>query len=347
MRPDYTDPWAAAHVSEFMQAEERGRWRLKPFEIDEDHYFASRMRVMHEAGDDEFRRVASLERVVPVGSWISLQRKRTEIEAEGDKMIDLVNEGYVPVMSDTPAEIEGHRHAIENATGRVLIHGLGLGCLVSALMAKPDVTQIDVVDVDPDVIHLTGHYYTHDPRVQIFNRDCLHMNWSQDARWDYVWHDIWSHISPRNLEPKTAEHGIAYSTLFDLFEKQAAMQGAWAYEEAVLMREADLQAAEDRREWEEQFWAADLETKVDMVFEDTVRDHIRLPDGRTAYPKGTDVPPQFLQFFEEQQPGLKDHLRTRLTDGSFTRESFEAWRDEDEPIGNPNDEIEENARGSV
>lgn len=339
-RPKYVDPWEAALVGQFVQEGQHGRWRIKRFDISEQEYHLAMLRVMHEAGDDETRRELGLKRCIPEGTYVSLQRKATEGEYAEDTFKVEANDGYVPVMSDTPDEIEGHAHAIFHAEGRVLIHGLGLGCLVSALLAKPEVTHIDVVEIDPDVIALTGHYYTHDPRVQIHRGDCVRMDWSPELRWDYVWHDIWTHISERNLDPEEAEHGIAYSTLFDMFTGRADDQGAWAYEEAVAMRDARLASREAMREWEERFFNADEDTRVEMAFEEHVRDHIRHADGRMAYPRGTPVPANFLQFFEDNVPGLKAALRDGIQRQDFSQENFEQWREKKEPLGNPNDEIE-------
>jgi hypothetical protein len=221
-RPDYTDPLAAARVSDFMEEAVIGRWRIHPFEIDEDIYRGSMLRALHEAGDDEQRRQMAVERCVPPGHYVSLQRKATQQERDAKEWIDLANDGYVPVMSDTPSEINEHAHAIEHATGRVLIHGLGLGVLVSALLAKPDVTHIDVVEIDPDVMRLTAPYYMDHPKVEVHLGDAVEVAraWRPTEVWDYVWHDIWSQISDNNLDPETAEHGIAYSTLFDLFARE-------------------------------------------------------------------------------------------------------------------------------
>lgn len=333
-RPDYTDMLAAARVSDFIEAGEQGRWRVKHYNVTEENYRLERLRIMHECGDDEFTREMKLSRQITPGPYCTLSRRATEREMEENEYVKA--EGYMPVMSDTPAEINEHQHAFLYAGGRVLIHGLGLGVLVSALLAAPHVERIDVVEIDPDVIALTGPYYTHDPRVHIHQGDCLRMNWSPEIKWDYVWHDIWSDISWKNLHPDLAEHGISYGMLFDAFADRAATQGAWAYAEAQAMevdREQDLEA---NRQWEERFWAADRETQVEMVFDKTVRQHLVGLDGRPAIPEDEPLPPQIVTFFEDQ--GLKDHIRESLTNKS--REEFEANRQRNRPLGNPNDVLE-------
>jgi len=50
------------------------------------------------------------------------------------------------IMSDTPDEIMDHMAPIERASGRILINGLGLGMVVKAVLANPNVTSVDVVE---------------------------------------------------------------------------------------------------------------------------------------------------------------------------------------------------------
>jgi hypothetical protein len=142
-----------------------------------------------------------------------------------------------PVMMDTPTEYEDHADLFEHAHGRVLLHGLGLGCAVSALLADPAVEHIDVVEANADVIALVGPYYAGSP-VTIHHASCVEKAWPADARWNYVWHDIWTEVAEENLHDDTAEHGISYTRLAQLFAARADRQGAWAFDLAV-----DLAAA--------------------------------------------------------------------------------------------------------
>ncbi len=102
------------------------------------------------------------------------------------------------VMSDTTAEAEDHFGAHVYATGRVLVHGLGLGCFVKSLLSKESVTNIDVVEIDEDVISLVGKHFT-DSRVNIVHGDCLTHKWPAGTKWDFVWHDIWDELCEDNL----------------------------------------------------------------------------------------------------------------------------------------------------
>ncbi len=109
----------------------------------------------------------------------------------------LMRSGRGVIMSDTPAEMLDHMWFVRAATGRVLIGGLGLGMCVGAVLAKADVTEVDVVEIDPDIIAMVGPHYS-DPRVNIINADL--MNYCpRGVRYNAVWCDIWGDVSADDL----------------------------------------------------------------------------------------------------------------------------------------------------
>ena len=69
-------------------------------------------------------------------------------------------------MSTTPFEQRTNRTAFYDATGRVLINGLGLGMLLAAILRKPDVKRVRVIEHDADVIALVGPTFATDERVK-------------------------------------------------------------------------------------------------------------------------------------------------------------------------------------
>jgi len=106
--------------------------------------------------------------------------------------------GGTLVMSDTPAEIRDHRALFRNATGRVLIHGLGLGVALRGVLLKDDVTHVDVVEIDEDLISLVAPHLE-DPRVHIHHGDALTFEFPKGITWNAAWHDIWDDICADNL----------------------------------------------------------------------------------------------------------------------------------------------------
>lgn len=150
---------------------------------------------------------------------------------EGDEVTRLlVNNGLV--MSDTRDEYRDHAFLGIEAKGRVLLHGLGLGCALKLVLAKDEVEHVDVVEIEQDVIDLIGPYFTDDPRVNLIHADAFEQakRWPRGTKWDAVWHDVWASKSVDDL----AEH----ARLLRSFARRAGWQGAWAHEELQRLRAA-------------------------------------------------------------------------------------------------------------
>lgn len=361
---DLMQPAEAAKVSQFMEEAQVGRWRLKRFTVTQREFdFKSTVGALNLKNDHPTRVQMQLARVVPPGDYLSLQRRMTVAEARieldeyiqtsedatGVKMTDadvqevlngfaLGKDAWVPVMSDTPAEINEHGDAMDRAVGRVLVSGLGMGVLVSALLANPMVTHIDVVEIDPDVIDLTAPYYADEPRVTIHRGDAATIEWPADARWDYAWHDIWSNISDLNLDEETAEHGIAYDTLFRKYDHRAMAQGAWAFPEAVRMQRLKFEEREALRARHQRYVEADHDGRVALLIEDKIR------ECTVGLPSGAPIPDEVMDFYLGQ--GMATWAEETITlaenDGRFSRTSgsrFDSWAREEDGLGRPNDFI--------
>lgn len=127
------------------------------------------------------------------------------------------------VMSDTPAEMSDHWKPVHMATGKVLIHGLGLGMFLSAIMRKPEVTEIMVVEKSPDVIKLIWPHYEAqdtDHRVTVMEGDAFTWTPPKGKVWDVVWHDIWNDLCTDNMKEMT--------TLCRRYGRRAKWQGCWS-----------------------------------------------------------------------------------------------------------------------
>ena len=205
VRPEITDRVAA--------------WRVSSFVVPDERPTACVTRELQTAEgvqvDLEYAREHDYDPdgVVPEGEYMCLRVANAA--------------GWEPVMTDTPAEFEDHADLFEHGRGRVLLHGLGLGCALSALLADPEIEHIDVVEANADVISMIGPYFRGYP-VTIHHASCVEKAWPDDVRWNYVWHDIWTYVSVDNLDDATAEHGISYGRLAELFAGRADRQGAWA-----------------------------------------------------------------------------------------------------------------------
>ena len=128
------------------------------------------------------------------------------------------------VMEDGRQELSRHLPIWLAAHGAVLVTGLGLGCVVRGLLAKAEVTQVDVVELDPDIIHAVSPSLPKDVRLTIHCDDAL--TWSPPAgtRWDFAWHDIWS--NPDQGEPHLQ---VLHAALLLRYKPYVGCQGAWQF----------------------------------------------------------------------------------------------------------------------
>lgn len=122
------------------------------------------------------------------------------------------------VMEDSASELRKHLPIWMAARGRVLITGLGLGCVVRGLLAKPDVEQIDVVEIDNDILRVIGPEFARNPRVNLHHGDALEI--LLPGKFDFAWHDLWKEGDGLQR---------LHAKLFIKYLRQCGPQGAWAF----------------------------------------------------------------------------------------------------------------------
>lgn len=135
--------------------------------------------------------------------------------------------GSTVVMSDTPAEMRDHYAAVRRAKGSCLINGLGIGMVLKAVLKKPEVTDVTVVDVSQDVIDMVAPHYA-DERVVFVCADALTYQPPKGKRYQMVWHDIWDYICANNLEQMHALHRK--------YGRRTDWQGSWCRDECERRR---------------------------------------------------------------------------------------------------------------
>jgi hypothetical protein len=130
------------------------------------------------------------------------------------------------VMEDSQRELRKHLPIWMKARGKVLVTGLGLGCVVRGLLAKPDVEAIDVVEIDAHIIRKFGPEFERNPRVTLHQADAL--SWDFEGQcWDYAWHDLHS-FDETHLD-------LMHIELFNRFMPAVPLerQGAWAFPRSI------------------------------------------------------------------------------------------------------------------
>lgn len=103
------------------------------------------------------------------------------------------------VMSDTYMERASNIDFARRANGRVLVAGLGLGMVLFPLMKKEEVSEVDVLESNMDVIRLVGPYVQH-PKIRILHENAMEFRPSRGVKWDTIWFDIWPDRCSDNLD---------------------------------------------------------------------------------------------------------------------------------------------------
>jgi hypothetical protein len=114
------------------------------------------------------------------------------------------------MMSDTAFEKLTNLDFVEQATGDVLIAGLGLGMVLLPVLAKPDVTSVTVVELHQDVVDLVAPPIRRAAgadagKLKIIVSDIMSYK-PRGAKWDVVYFDIWPSICPDNLADMSTLH---------------------------------------------------------------------------------------------------------------------------------------------
>lgn len=126
--------------------------------------------------------------------------------------------GNTLVMSDTPAEMRDHYEPVIRARGSCLINGLGIGMVLKAVLKKPEVTDVTVVELSQDVIDLVAPHYQ-DERTTFVCASAFDYAPPKGKRYGMVWHDIWDYICGDNLPEMHALHRK--------YGRRADWQGSW------------------------------------------------------------------------------------------------------------------------
>ena len=219
------EPWRSMRVTGFVRPRETPHWSIRTFRVPEG-----------DRSQDHER--THMNRYVPSGvDYTGLWRKQQVGRQPAGAL----------VMSDTPDELTDHGPVIERAAAssdslRVLVNGLGLGCVVKGLLSLPQVVSVDVVEIDRDLIEIVGPFHlrrhlglrsltrtvrSRDGRLTIHRADAFTKSWPPDRRWNLVWHDIWDSMDPVNLSDEARAVPGTYDRLFERYADRCEWQGAW------------------------------------------------------------------------------------------------------------------------
>lgn len=121
--------------------------------------------------------------------WKMYLEMKNEIH---DNHTVLIKDGCrMPIMQDSEAEYNEHQWLWDNATGDVLIGGLGIGMIHQALIDNPNVTSVTVVELEQDVVDLVWDHCAKDDSFTLVVADFETWSPPEGSSFDTVWGDTW------------------------------------------------------------------------------------------------------------------------------------------------------------
>ena len=97
----------------------------------------------------------------------------------------------MPIMQDSAAEYNEHQWLWDNATGDVLIGGLGLGMCHQPLIDNAAVTSVTIIELEQDVADLVWDDCAKDETFSLVVADFETWDPPEGSSFDTVWGDSW------------------------------------------------------------------------------------------------------------------------------------------------------------
>ncbi|RZD54550.1 MAG: hypothetical protein CXT67_00605, partial [Methanobacteriota archaeon] len=92
-------------------------------------------------------------------------------ETHTNYIVLLKSNCVMPIMQDSEAEYNEHQWLWDNATGDVLIGGLGIGLVNQVLIDNPNITSVTIIENSQDVIDLVWEHCSKDERFTLIQED--------------------------------------------------------------------------------------------------------------------------------------------------------------------------------
>ena len=100
------------------------------------------------------------------------------------------------IMKDSAWEHHTHKWLWDNATGDILVAGLGIGFLNKELIDNHNFTSVTIIENSQDVIDLVWPYCAKDSRFTLIKEDIETWNIPTGSHWDIGWFDSWIGDNP-------------------------------------------------------------------------------------------------------------------------------------------------------
>ncbi len=101
-----------------------------------------------------------------------------------------------PIMASNIHEMRTNAEAVVRARGSVLIGGLGIGMGAMAMARKAEVTEILILEKEPEIIALVGGQLQSE-KIRVIEADVFTWHPTSGEVFDSVWIDIWNSTDAR------------------------------------------------------------------------------------------------------------------------------------------------------
>jgi spermidine synthase len=137
------------------------------------------------------------------------------------------------MMSDTRFERFSNREVVRRAHGRMLVAGLGIGLVLVAAFAKPNVEHITVIEKYPDVVDLVAPSLLarFGDRLRVITADIFEWRPDRGQLFNVVYFDIWSQVSLDTLRDMARLHR-AFARRLDRSDPHCWMD-SWQHDSLV------------------------------------------------------------------------------------------------------------------
>ena len=123
----------------------------------------------------------------------------------------------MPIMQDSEAEYNEHRWLLDNATGDVLVGGLGIGMCHTMLMDNPDVTSVTIIEIAQEVVDLVWEHCDKDDTFTVILDDFETWVPPEGTTFDTVWGDSWIFDNTMSYQEYQAHIQSHYADYCDNF----------------------------------------------------------------------------------------------------------------------------------
>jgi len=135
------------------------------------------------------------------------------------------------IMTDDEIELLSNKWFLDNASGDILILGLGFGLIVFPLLKDDTIKSITIIEREQDIIDYVGDKIKNldiKNKVQIKNGNAYdyHKNESEHGKYDYVYIDFWHKLDKSAI----ADMKEMLTTYKPFLKNEKSVLKCWGYD---------------------------------------------------------------------------------------------------------------------